>query len=34
MVLYPGKERYKLDPSTEAMPLEKLVNEEMRRGKA
>ena len=34
IVLYPGKERYKLDPKTEVMPLEKLLSEEMTRGKA
>jgi hypothetical protein len=33
IVLYPGKERYKLDPKTEVMPLEKLLSEEMTRGK-
>jgi len=25
MLLYPGKERYQLDPNSEAMPLEKLL---------
>ena len=34
IVLYPGNERYKLDPRTEVMPLEKLLSEEMTPGKA
>ena len=34
IVLYPGNERYKLDPKTEVMPLEKLLSEEMTPGKA
>jgi uncharacterized protein len=33
IVLYPGKERYQLDPKTEVMPLEKLLGEVMTRGK-
>jgi len=34
IVLYPGNERYKLDPKTEVMPLEKLLSEDMTQGKA